>query len=152
VADVVDRGRQRAGEAALSDIFCELDTCGRDWRGFFMIILDTSIVNLALARIGTELHSGLATGALRFCLPSAPCPFRFSPLRCSRQTRALRGSGGRIGAAIIVPGFLFIQTTWGVLAVFGTIAVMLAVAAVAVTPIGSETRGLALDAIAPPTG
>ena len=61
-------------------------------------------------------------------------------------------SGGRIGAAIIVPGFLFIQTTWGVPAVFGTIAVMLAVAAVAVTQIGSETRGLALDAIAPPTG
>jgi uncharacterized membrane protein len=37
-------------------------------------------------------------------------------------------SGGRIGAAIIVPGFLFIQTTWGVPVVFGTIAVMLAVA------------------------
>ena len=61
-------------------------------------------------------------------------------------------SGGRIGAAIIVPGFLFVQTTWGVPAVFGTIAVMLAVAAVAVTQIGSETRGVALDAIAPPTG
>ena len=61
-------------------------------------------------------------------------------------------SGGRIGAAIIVPGFLFFQTTWGVPAVFGTIAVMLAVAAVAVTQIGSETRGVALDAIAPPTG
>jgi hypothetical protein len=30
--------------------------------------------------------------------------------------------------------------------------VVLAVAAVAVTHIGSETRGLALDAIAPPTG
>jgi hypothetical protein len=29
---------------------------------------------------------------------------------------------------------------------------MLAVAAVAVTQIGHETRGLALDAIAPPTG
>jgi putative MFS transporter len=61
-------------------------------------------------------------------------------------------SGGRIGAAIIVSSFLFIQTTWGVPAVFGTIAVMLAVAALAVTQIGSETRGLALDAIAPPTG
>jgi MFS transporter, putative metabolite:H+ symporter len=64
----------------------------------------------------------------------------------------LAHSGGRIGAAIIVPGFLYIQTAWGVPAVFGTIAVMLAVAAVAVTQIGSETRGLALDAIAPPTG
>jgi MFS transporter, DHA2 family, methylenomycin A resistance protein len=28
---------------------------------FFMIVLDTSIVNLALARIGTELNSSLAT-------------------------------------------------------------------------------------------
>src|SRR5258708_35050895 len=61
-------------------------------------------------------------------------------------------SGGRIGAAIIVPGFLFIQTTWGVPAVFGTIAVMLAVAAVTVVQLVSETRGFAFDAIAPPTG
>jgi DHA2 family methylenomycin A resistance protein-like MFS transporter len=28
---------------------------------FFMIVLDTSIVNLALARIGTEFNSSLAT-------------------------------------------------------------------------------------------
>jgi len=28
---------------------------------FFMIILDTSIVNLALGRIGTELNAGLST-------------------------------------------------------------------------------------------
>ena len=28
---------------------------------FFTIVLDTSIVNLALARIGTEFNSGLAT-------------------------------------------------------------------------------------------
>ena len=69
-----------------------------------------------------------------------------------RWVSARDHSGGRIGAAIIVPGFLYIQTTWGVPAVFGTIAVMLAVAAFAVTQIGSETRGLALDAIAPPTG
>jgi MFS transporter, DHA2 family, methylenomycin A resistance protein len=39
-----------------------------DWRpvvatgaAFFMIVLDTSIVNLALARVGTEFHAGLET-------------------------------------------------------------------------------------------
>ena len=61
-------------------------------------------------------------------------------------------SGGRFGAAIMVSAILAIQTAWGLGAVFAALAVMLAIAAYAVTQIGSETRGLALDAIAPPTG
>jgi hypothetical protein len=36
--------------------------------------------------------------------------------------------------------------------VFGAFAEMVAVAAIAVTQIGPEARGLALDEVAPPTG
>jgi len=62
----------------------------------------------------------------------------------------LAQSGGRLVGAFsifIIPflnqlGFGFVMTM---------LAVLLAIAAVAVTQISSETRGLALDTIAPPT-
>lgn len=63
----------------------------------------------------------------------------------------LAQSGGRVGAAISFPmiGFL---SNYGLGYVMTAIAVMMAIAAVAVTQIGTETRGRALDEIAPPTG
>jgi putative MFS transporter len=59
---------------------------------------------------------------------------------------------GRLGTAFIIPGILWIQTGYGTGAVFGSIAVVLVIAAYAVTRLAPETRGLALDVIAPPTG
>ena len=59
---------------------------------------------------------------------------------------------GRLGTAFIIPGILWIQTGYGTGAVFGSIAVVLVIAAYAVTRLAPETRGLALDTIAPPTG
>ena len=50
-----------------------------------------------------------------------------------------------------IPSFLWIQQGFGLTAVFVVIAVMVAIAAVAVTQIGPEAKGLALDEIAPPT-
>ncbi len=62
----------------------------------------------------------------------------------------LAQSGGRIGSAIAFP-LIGIVSVWGLGYVMGGIAVMLAIAAFAVTRIGNETRGLALDTIAPIT-
>ncbi len=59
---------------------------------------------------------------------------------------------GRLGTAFIIPGILWVQTGYGTSAVFGSIAVVLVIAAYAVTKLAPETRGLALDTIAPPTG
>jgi len=59
---------------------------------------------------------------------------------------------GRIGAAVAIPAILWIYTDWGLNTVFVALAVMVAIAAVAVTQIGPEARGLALDEVAPPTG
>ncbi len=64
----------------------------------------------------------------------------------------LAHSGGRIGAAIIVPGFLYIQTTWGVPAVFGYDCGHAGGGRrCSDSQIGHrDPGGLALDAIAPP--
>ena len=60
-------------------------------------------------------------------------------------------AAGRIGAFVAIPSFQWIQKGFGLNAVFVVIAAIVAVAAVAVTRIGPEAKGLALDEIAPPT-
>ena len=56
-----------------------------------------------------------------------------------------------LGRAGLIPSFLWIQQGFGLTAVFVVIAVIVVIAAVAVTQIGPEAKGLALDEIAPPT-
>ena len=63
----------------------------------------------------------------------------------------LAQSGGRVGAAVSFP-VIGLLSTFGLGYVMTRIAVMMAIAAVAVTQIGTETRGRSLDEIAPPTG
>jgi MFS transporter, putative metabolite:H+ symporter len=63
----------------------------------------------------------------------------------------LAQAAGRIGAAVAIPSILWIYTGFGLNVVFAAIAIMVAIAAVAVTRVGPEARGLALDEIAPPT-
>jgi putative MFS transporter len=60
-------------------------------------------------------------------------------------------SAGRIATAGIIPGILIVMNAYGVSGVFIAIAVSGVIAAIAVTQVGPEARGLALDAIAPPT-
>ena len=64
---------------------------------------------------------------------------------CPRDPRACRH---RLFSA---QGLLWIQQGLGLTAVFVVIAVMVVIAAVAVTQIGPKAKGLALDEIAPPT-
>jgi putative MFS transporter len=61
-------------------------------------------------------------------------------------------SVGRIATAFIIPGILLIQHSYGFTAVFVAIAITLVIAAVAVTQVGPEARGRALDEVAPLTG
>ena len=62
----------------------------------------------------------------------------------------LAQSGGRLGSALAFYG-VAVLSTYGLGYVMTVIALLMFIAAFAVTQIGSETRGLALDAIAPPT-
>jgi MFS transporter, putative metabolite:H+ symporter len=59
---------------------------------------------------------------------------------------------GRLATAFIIPTILWIQHGFGVTTVFACVAVLMLIAAVSVTRIGPESRGVALDALAPPTG
>jgi MFS transporter, putative metabolite:H+ symporter len=59
---------------------------------------------------------------------------------------------GRLATAGIVPGILLVRTAFGLEAVFISLAVVLVIAAVAVTQLGPEARQKSLDEIAPPTG
>ncbi len=59
---------------------------------------------------------------------------------------------GRLATAGIVPGILLVRTAFGLEAVFISLAVVLIIAAVAVTQLGPEARQKSLDEIAPPTG
>ena len=63
----------------------------------------------------------------------------------------LAQAAGRIGAAVAIPSILWIYTGFGLNVVFAALAVMVVIAAIAVTHVGPEARGLALDEIAPPT-
>jgi MFS transporter, putative metabolite:H+ symporter len=64
----------------------------------------------------------------------------------------LAQSAGRLASAFIIPAILIIQRGYGLTAVFISIAIMLVIAAVAVTQVGPEARGVALDEVAPLSG
>jgi putative MFS transporter len=59
---------------------------------------------------------------------------------------------GRLATAFIVPTILWIQTGYGLTTVFVCLAIVLLIAAGAVTQLGPEARQRGLDEIAPPTG
>ena len=61
-------------------------------------------------------------------------------------------SVGRLATAGIIPGIPWLQKAYGIEAVFICVAIALAIAAGTVNLIAPETRGRALDEIAPPEG
>ena len=63
----------------------------------------------------------------------------------------LSQAAGRIAVLVAIPSFLWIQKGAGLNAVFIVMAATVGIAAIAITQVGPETKGLALDEIAPPT-
>jgi putative MFS transporter len=59
---------------------------------------------------------------------------------------------GRLATAFILPTILWVQSGWGLTTVFVCLAILLAIAAAAVTQLGPEAKQKGLDEIAPPTG
>jgi MFS transporter, putative metabolite:H+ symporter len=59
---------------------------------------------------------------------------------------------GRLATAFILPTILWVQNGWGLTTVFVCIAILLVIAAGAVTQLGPEAKQKGLDEIAAPTG
>jgi putative MFS transporter len=59
---------------------------------------------------------------------------------------------GRLATAFIMPTILWVQNGWGLTTVFVCLAILLVIAAGAVTQLGPEAKQRGLDEIAPPTG
>jgi putative MFS transporter len=59
---------------------------------------------------------------------------------------------GRLATAFIMPTILWVQNGWGLTTVFVCLAIMLVIAAAAVTQLGPEAKQKGLDEIAAPTG
>ena len=59
---------------------------------------------------------------------------------------------GRLATAFIMPTILWVQNGWGLTTVFVCLAILLLIAAGAVTQLGPEAKQKGLDEIAPPTG
>jgi MFS transporter, putative metabolite:H+ symporter len=63
----------------------------------------------------------------------------------------LSQAAGRLAAFFAIPAFFWVQNKFGLNTVFIGIAILVVIAAIAVTQVGPEPRGLALDEVAPPT-
>jgi putative MFS transporter len=59
---------------------------------------------------------------------------------------------GRLATAFIMPTILWVQNSYGLMTVFVCLAILLLIAAGAVTQLGPEARQKGLDEVAPPTG
>jgi MFS transporter, putative metabolite:H+ symporter len=59
---------------------------------------------------------------------------------------------GRLATAFIMPTILWVQAGYGLTTVFVSLAILMVIAAGAVTQLGPEARQKGLDEIAPPTG
>jgi putative MFS transporter len=59
---------------------------------------------------------------------------------------------GRLATAFIMPTILWVQSGYGLMTVFVCLAILMVIAAGAVTQLGPEARQRGLDEIAPPTG
>jgi hypothetical protein len=79
--------RNRTGVGAmLSDIFADWIPVVATGKAVFMIVLDTPIENLALARIGNELNVGLAPPGAEVQRSTPPMPATLHSARS--QTRS----------------------------------------------------------------
>jgi putative MFS transporter len=59
---------------------------------------------------------------------------------------------GRLATAFIMPTILWVQSGYGLTTVFVCLAILLVIAAGAVTQLGPESRQIGLDEVAAPTG
>jgi putative MFS transporter len=133
-----------------------LDKFGRKITAVFAFVA-AGMMAMVFANAGTAIELMIAGFIMVFFVQVAG---NSAQIFCSEvfPTNA-RASGfgwasgvGRVATAFIMPTILWVQNGWGLTTVFGCLATLLFIAAVAVTQLGPEARQKSLDEIAPPTG
>ena len=149
-------GMQLAFPCASIFMMFALERFGRKPTSITAFIM-AGLFAVGFANAGTDMMVLVVGFCMIFCIQVAGnsmqifCSEVF-PTNARASGFGLAQGVGRLGAAFIIPSILWIQTGYGVPAVFVCVALALIIAASTVNLIGPETRGLALDEIAPPEG
>jgi len=149
-------GMQMAFPCASIFMMFALEKFGRKPTSITAFIL-AGIFAIGFANAGTDTMVLVVGFCMIFCIQVAGnsmqifCSEVF-PTNARASGFGLAQGVGRLGTAFIIPGLLMVQTGFGIPAVFGCVAAALLIAATTVNLIGPETRGMALDEIAPLEG
>jgi putative MFS transporter len=115
------------------------------------------LMAIVFANAATDMQLLVAGFVMIFCIQVAGNSMQIFASEVFPTNARASGFGwaagvGRLATAGIVPAILWIRTAWGLTAVFVSLAIVLLIAAVAVTQLGPEAKQKGLDEIAPPTG
>jgi putative MFS transporter len=115
------------------------------------------IMAIVFANAGTDMQLLIAGFVMVFFIQVAGNSMQIFASEVFPTNARASGFGwaagvGRLSTAGINLAIPWVQTNWGLTAVFASIAAVLMIAAVAVTQMGPEARQKGLDEIAPPTG
>jgi len=133
-----------------------LDQYGRK-RTSIIAFLCAGVMAVAFANARSDTQLLVAGFVMIFCYQLAGNAMQIFTSEVFPTNARASGFGmasgiGRLASAGIIPSALWVQTTYGVPAVFGCITVVLLIAAFTVTLLGPEARQLGLDDVAAPTG
>ncbi len=149
-------GMQMAFPCASLFMMFALERFGRKITSTTAFVL-AGVFAVGFANAGTDTTVLVIGFCMIFCIQLAGnsmqifCSEVF-PTNARASGFGLAQSAGRLGTAFIIPGILWVQTGYGTGMVFVCVAIALVIAAGTVNLIAPETRGMALDEIAPPEG
>ena len=133
-----------------------LDRYGRKITSVFAFVA-AGLMAIVFANAATDLQLLIAGFIMIFFIQVAGNSMQIFASEVFPTNARASGFGwaagvGRLATAGIIPAILWIQTGWGLTAVFVCLAVVLLIAAASVTQLGPESKRLGLDEVAPPTG
>jgi len=132
-----------------------LDKFGRKVTSVFAFI-GSAIMAMVFANAGTPTQLIVAGFVMIFFVQVAGNAMQIFASEVFPTNARASGFGwasgvGRLATAFILPSIVLVQATYGLTTVFACLAVLLIIAAGAVTQLGPEAKQLGLDEIAPPT-
>ena len=119
--------------------------------------IGAGLMAIAFANAATEMQLLLAGFVMIFFVQVAGNSMQIFASEVFPTNARASGFGwasgvGRLATAFILPTILWVQNGWGLTTVFVCLAILLFIAAIAVTQMGPEARQKSLDEIAAPTG